>query len=69
MTPIPLYAEDLVEELEAAYPPACKQEQESLEAHARYAGMVELVQNLRRRITWASDTDASNLATKILNKT
>jgi len=61
---MPHTAEDLLIELEVAYPPRCKDSQESLEEHARYAGQVELIQNLRRRFTWTNEepTDKQLLA-------
>lgn len=52
MDPIPNSAAELIEELEALYPPACKDPNESLEQHARYAGAVELTQALRLRLDW-----------------
>lgn len=39
----------LIEELEADYPPKCKYLEESLEAHAQYAGKTDLVRLLRGR--------------------
>ena len=39
----------LLEELEVDYPPKCKSPDETLEAHAQYAGKVELVSILRGR--------------------
>ena len=42
---------DLVDYLEASYPPRCKGVDESLEAHARYAGAVELIATLRARVS------------------
>lgn len=40
---------DLVDYLEHAFPPRCKDLNESLEEHARYAGTVDLVSILRAR--------------------
>lgn len=42
--PVP---QELVEYLEAAFPPRCMQAGEGLEDHLRYAGKVELVSALR----------------------
>jgi hypothetical protein len=39
----------LLEELEASYPPKCKDPSESLEEHANYAGKVSLISELRGR--------------------
>lgn len=55
MTPIPNSAYELIEELEGIYPPKCKDPNESLEQHARYAGAVELVEALRLRANWTKE--------------
>ncbi len=52
MKPIPHEAKELIEDLEAANPPKCKDPNESLEQHARYAGRVELIEELRIRLDW-----------------
>ncbi len=65
MKPMPHTAAELVDELEAAYPPACMSEQDTVAGHQRYAGQVELIQALRRRLIW-SEEEAT--ATAILAK-
>lgn len=50
MKTIPRYLTDLVEDLETQYPPRCLEPRESVEDHHRYAGKVELVQELRNRL-------------------
>lgn len=49
MKPLPNTVIGLIEEMESNFPPACKVADESLEDHARYAGKVELITNLRNR--------------------
>ena len=49
MRQIPNSIIGLLEELEATYPPKCKDPDESLEAHAQYAGKANLTVLLRAR--------------------
>jgi len=46
---LPLLERHHIERLEALFPPRCLGRSENAEEHLRYAGMVELVQNLRIR--------------------
>lgn len=46
----PEVPEDLVEFLEAIYPPKCMDRVTSVEEHLRYAGAVELVELLRFKV-------------------
>ena len=55
---IPQLSEDLIEDLEEHYPPRCIEQGESIEDHLRYAGMVELVQNLRARLDYTKESAA-----------
>ncbi len=48
-------ASELLDELEVDYPPRCMDPQERPEDHHRYAGKVELIQDLRRRFEWTHD--------------
>lgn len=50
MKVLPNTVPELLDDLEASYPPVCKKADESLEEHSRYAGKVELVAELRRRL-------------------
>ena len=52
MRPLPDTVADLLADLEAAYPPRCKDPSESLEQHVNYAGAVQLVTDLRVRYEW-----------------
>lgn len=52
MNPIPNSVVELIEELEEMFPPACKDPNETLEQHARYAGRVELIEEIRTRYDW-----------------
>ena len=49
MRQIPNSIIGLLEELEATYPPKCKDPSESLEEHSQYAGKVRLISDLRGR--------------------
>lgn len=55
MKPMPYTALDLLVELEADYAPACMRENDSVTTHHRYAGKVELIQDLRRRLEWSEN--------------
>jgi hypothetical protein len=57
----------LLEELEADYPPKCKDPEESLEAHAVYAGKCELVELLRARYEAGMKSEKKGLP-KVLRK-
>jgi hypothetical protein len=48
---IPGLNEELVEHLEAIFPPRCQNITENGNAHQRYAGKVELVELLREHLT------------------
>ena len=50
MRPIPTYTAALIEALEAQYPPRCRLPKETEREHERYAGKVDLIQELRARI-------------------
>lgn len=55
---IPNSAEELIEDLEEHYPPRCIEPMETLEDAHRYAGMVELIQNLRARLEYTKEEAA-----------
>lgn len=55
MDPIQNSVRELIEDLEEAFPPQCKDPNESLEQHARYAGRVELISELRTRYDWTQE--------------
>jgi hypothetical protein len=57
----------LLEELEADYPPKCKDPDESLEEHANYAGKVDLIATLRGRFE-AGMKSAKKELPKVLQK-
>jgi len=66
MKPLPHTAEELIAELELAYPPACIGPQDSLNDHLRYAGRVDLIQDLRRRFQWSQEeATAAQLMAKL----
>lgn len=53
----------LIEELEELYPAKCKEADETLEDHARYAGKVELVARLRSRLSTETKRNTKELPT------
>ncbi len=55
MRPLPDTVDALLEDLETHYPPRCKEPSETLEEHANYAGMVQLITDLRIRSDWTKD--------------
>lgn len=46
----------MLERLEEQYPPRCRKQGEDELVHERYAGKVELIQELRRRLDNAPET-------------
>lgn len=52
MRMMPDSVEGLLADLEAHYPPRCKDPAETLEQHAHYAGQVTLIADLRLRYEW-----------------
>lgn len=58
-TPFPDTAEQLVADLDKAYPARCVSYGESLEAAHRYAGKRELIDEL---LSWLEETGGSSLA-------
>lgn len=50
MRPIPTDTESLLKELEKQYPPRCRFPAETELAHERYAGKVDLIQELMQRL-------------------
>lgn len=65
MRPIPDTVQDLLLDLEAYYPPRCKEPGESLEQHMQYSGQVQLIADLRIRMDW---TRQNQRMKDILNK-
>jgi len=61
MRQIPTATIGLLEELEADYPPKCKDPDESLEVHAQYAGKVALIALLRARFDACLKRDTKKL--------
>ncbi len=61
MRHIPNSIAGLLEELEADYPPKCKDPSESLEDHAHYAGKVSLINTLRGRFNAGMKSEKSKL--------
>ncbi len=61
MRKIPNSIIGLLEELEADYPPKCKDPSESLEEHAQYAGKVSLISVLRGRFEAGMKSDKKAL--------
>lgn len=59
MDKLPVYATDLVRELNASIPPRCVGSDESMQSAHRYAGKRELVEALLRRLnaTQAAESD------------
>ena len=58
---LPTTIPELVAQLEEQYPPKCIEPGQTLEEAYRYAGMVQLIQNLRDRL---STTERKQLANK-----
>lgn len=56
MRGLPTDTETLLQRLEEQYPPRCRKVGEEELAHERYAGKVELIQELRRRLDHAAET-------------
>lgn len=56
---LPLLDRYQLERLEELYPHRCLGRMDTVEEHLRYAGMVELVDNLRARFEAAHDDDDS----------
>lgn len=61
MRPMPYSVIGLIEELEVQFPPRCKTPDESLEAHAHYAGKVALINHLRDRYEAVNKAEQSEL--------
>jgi hypothetical protein len=53
---IPTDTESMLASLEEQYPARCRKAGEDELAHERYAGKVELIQELRRRLDLAAET-------------
>lgn len=56
MKGLPTDTHTLLERLEEQYPPRCRKIGEDELVHERYAGKVELIQELRRRLEAAPET-------------
>lgn len=56
MRGLPTDTETMLETLEEQYPPRCRRKGEDELDHERYAGKVELVQELRRRLDLNPET-------------
>lgn len=54
---LPLLERSQLERLERLFPPRCLGRMDTTEEHLRYAGMVELVENLRARFEAAHGED------------
>jgi hypothetical protein len=54
---LPVYASQLVEELNASVPARCMRPGESLEDHLRYAGQRDLIESLLRRLEATNTSD------------
>lgn len=67
MRPMPLSVIGLIEELEVQYPQRCKKPEETLEAHAHYAGSAALVTLLRARYEAINKAEQNELP-KVLTK-
>lgn len=52
---LPPGTHELVQELAALNPPRCKRPDESLEEHARYAGVVELIEAMQAKLKAAEE--------------
>ncbi len=56
MRGLPTDTETMLQILEEQYPPRCRKAGEDELSHERYAGKVELIQELRRRLDLAAET-------------